>query len=884
MLRLLVAVLGVAFMLGNSYAEIKRWRIGDDVHPWTLRPVTGRLDLGRSWAVELIADDDSDGLIDEDPVELVDNDLDGLLNEDPVDEQVDNDGDGQLNEDPANRIDDDGDGLIDEDPVELVDNDLDGLIDEDGPDPQFDNDGDGRLNEDGLYTLFDDDWDGQLNEDPINGIDDDGDGLIDEDPSLPEHGQGVTTWLRPVRLDSLRNLAYLLNQRFKAGEFGGIIPGKDPQRPFMVVPSEYGFRREIADPISADHWATAQVIGRVDAELIVDGDLSTGYGSAIYNRGGVGINLMGYYYLNRIVFRPRPTLPASTIANYYIRYGDRTTISSRSETIQASRTLVPVTNGQFNPVVKDFQFATPFVAGRIDIVSTDPKGTYVETAEAGYFGDGYAIDGQYISAIIDVGTPTPRIRRYDREIEQFAGSEREAYENQFPLDAAGDQVNWGKVRWRGNRDGLDGDVRIQFRVGNTLDTHIYARRLGPGLTDTQDENGNLLDLFSWIKIPEGRVPERELQYNELGVDLGDDGLLGWSFWSAPFKLKDALIDESLPESEWQNTGVQLPLPGGTRYIQFRIFFDSAQHSAALLDFIEFDYDAPLVSGGIVAEIFPPRVTLGEETAFRYFVRPFFKMGEATSFNRIEIAVPSADTRIDTLRFDGQDWTEISPSTGTDPLSEIHPIRLAPAEGRTDSLGQFAQRVVTDPRTGSSKLHIKLPLMGAEHFQFDQNIEIVFRSKLFRGSEEFTSSVWNDQGDPDVESIPQPAENGDATPDIATNALLVVADEIDQIVKAPHITPNPFTPNGDGINDEVTFSFDLFLVLDQVDVQLEIYDLSGRRIAQIQPGGSTAGSLQVEWDGRDSQGQVASPGIYLYRLAIDLDNTSTERSGTLSLVY
>ena len=793
MIRLLVAVLGVAFVSSNGYAEVKRWRIGDDVHPWILRPVTGRLDLGRSWAVELIADDDGDGLIDEDPVELIDNDDDALINEDPVDEQIDNDGDGQLNEDPANRSDDDGDGLIDEDPVELIDNDLDGLIDEDGPDPQFDNDGDGLLNEDGLYTLFDDDWDGQLNEDPINGSDDDGDGLIDEDPPLPEHGQGVTTWLRPVRLDSLRNLAYLLNQRFKAGELGGIIPGKDPQRPFMVVPSEYGFRREIADPISADHWATAQVIGRVDAEQIVDGNLRTGYGSAIYQRGGVGINLMGYYYLNRIVFRPRPTLPASTIANYYIRYGNQTTINSRSETIQASRTLVPVTKGQFNPVVKDFQFAIPFVAGRVDIVSTDPKGTYVETAEAGYFGDGYAIDGQYISAIIDVGTPIPRIRRYDREIEQFAGSERDAYESQFPLDMAGDQVNWGKVRWRGRRDSRDGDVRIQFRVGNTLDTHIYARRLGPGLSDTQDENGNPLDLFSWIKISEGRVPERELQYNELGVDLGDDGLLGWSFWSAPFKLEDALIDESLPESEWQNTGVQLPLPGGTRYIQFRVFFDSAQHSAALLDFIEFDYDAPLVSGGIVAEIFPPRVSLGEETAFRYFVRPLFKTGEATSFNRIEIAVPSADTRIDTLRFDGQDWAEIAAGTGADPLSDVHPIRLAPAEGRADSLGQFAQSVGTDPLTGSSKLHIKLPLMSAEHFQFDQNIEIVFRSKLFRGSEEFTSSVWNDQGDPGVESIPQPAEDGDATPDIATNALLVVADEIDQIVKAPTSSQTPLPP-------------------------------------------------------------------------------------------
>ena len=883
MIRLLVAVLGVAFVFSNGYAEIKRWRIGDDVHPWILRPVTGRLDLGRSWAVELIADDDGDGLIDEDPVELIDNDGDGQINEDPVDPQVDNDGDGQINEDPDNNRDDDGDGLIDEDPLELIDNDGDELIDEDGPDPQIDNDGDGLLNEDGLYTPYDDDWDGLLNEDPINTLDDDGDGLIDEDPPLPEHDGGVTTWIRPIRLDSLRNLAYMTNQRFKAGEYGGVIPGKDTQRPFMVVPSEYGFRREVSDPISADYWAVAGVIDRKEAEKAVDGNLKTDFTSTKYGRGGIAVNLMGYYYINRIVFRPQPTLPGGTIANYYIRYGNQTSIDRLSEAIRANRTLVQAVRGQFNPVIKDLRFDPPFIAGRIDVFSIDPEGKLSQTAEIGHFGDGYAIDGQYISAIIDVGTPTPRIRRYDREIEQFSASDRASYEDQFPLDVAGGQVNWGKVRWRGYRDGRDGDVRIQFRVGNALDTHIYARRLGPGLSDTQDENGVPLDLFSWAKLPEGRVPERELQYNELGVDLGNDGPLGWSFWSAPFKLEDALIDESLPESEWKNAGVQLPLPGGTRYIQFRIFFDSVQHSAALLDFIEFDYDAPLVSGGIVAEIFPPRVTLGEETAFRYFVRPLFKTGEATSFNRIEIAVPSANTRIDTLRFDGQDWTEIAAGTGPDPLRDTQPIRLAPAEGRADSLGQFAQSVVTHPRTGSSKLHIKLPLMGAEHFQFDQNIEIVFRSKLFRGSEEFTSSVWNDS-DPDVESIPQPAEDGDATPDIATNALLVVADEINQIVKAPHIAPNPFTPNGDGINDEVTFSFDLFLVLDQVDVQLEIYDLSGYRIAQIHTGGSTAGSLQVEWDGRDSQGQVAPPGIYLYRLAIDLDNVSTERSGTLSLVY
>ena len=883
MIRLLIAVLGVAFVSSNGSAEVKRWRVGDEVHPWTLRPVTGRLDLGRSWAVELIADDDGDGRIDEDPVELIDNDDDALINEDPADEQVDNDGDGQLNEDPANGRDDDGDGLVDEDPVERIDNDLDGRINEDGPDPQFDNDGDGRLNEDGLYTAFDDDWDGQLNEDPINGRDDDGDGLIDEDPPLPEHGPGVTTWLRPVRLDSLRNLAYLLNQRFKAGEFGGIIPGKDPQRPFMVVPSEYGFRREIADPISADYWATMQVIGRVDAEKAVDGKLHTEYGSTIDGRGGVGINLMGYYYLNRIVFRPRPTLPASTIADYYIRYGDQTTIDRRSETIQARRTLVPVTRGQFNPVVKDIRFDPSFVAGRLDVVSIDPKGTYVETAEAGYFGAGYAIDGRYTSAIIDVGTPTPRIRRYDREIEQFAGSARAAYESQFPLDVAGDPVNWGKVRWRGHRHGRDGDVRIQFRVGNTLDTHLYARRLGPGLADTQDETGQPLDLFSWIKIPEGRVPERELQYNELGVDLGDDGLLGWSFWSAPFKLADARIDESLPESEWKNAGVQLPLPGGTRYLQFRIFFDSAQHSAALLDFIEFDYAAPLVSGGSSRRFSPRGLPWVRRRRSATLSGRFSKRAKRPPSTALRSPCPArtrAWTPCASTAKPGLRWLRAWGPTRW--ATSIPPASLQPPAAPTawDSLPSASSPIRTPARPNCTS---SCPGWGPSTSSSTRASRLSSAPSCSAAQKKFTCSVWNDS-DPTVEFIPQPAEDGDATPDIATNALLVVADAIDHIVRPPQIAPNPFTPNGDGLNDEVTFSFDLFLVLDPVDVQLEIYDLSGRRIAQLQTGGSTAGRLQVAWDGRDSRGQVAPPGIYLYRLAIDLDQVSTERSGTLSLAY
>ena len=90
MIRLFTVALCTLFLPNDSYAEIKRWRVGDDAQPWSLRPVSGRLDLGRSWVVEIIVDDDGDGMIDQDPVELHDNDGDGLFNEDPTDPQCHN--------------------------------------------------------------------------------------------------------------------------------------------------------------------------------------------------------------------------------------------------------------------------------------------------------------------------------------------------------------------------------------------------------------------------------------------------------------------------------------------------------------------------------------------------------------------------------------------------------------------------------------------------------------------------------------------------------------------------------------------------------------------------------------------------------------------------
>ena len=127
-------------------------------------------------------------------------------------------------------------------------------------------------------------------------------------------------------------------------------------------------------------------------------------------------------------------------------------------------------------------------------------------------------------------------------------------------------------------------------------------------------------------------------------------------------------------------------------------------------------------------------------------------------------------------------------------------------------------------------------------------------------------------------------DGDATQEVVTNAALVVVDDIRRDALAIRAAPNPFTPNGDGVNDAVEFSFDLFLVLDRVDVAVEILDLSGRPLHHVGPVSRPAGQTALRWNGRARNGALLPPGLYLYRLQVAADQRASQALGVLSLVY
>jgi hypothetical protein len=50
------------------------------------------------------------------------------------------------------------------------------------------------------------------------------------------------------------------------------------------------------------------------------------------------------------------------------------------------------------------------------------------------------------------------------------------------------------------------------------------------------------------------------------------------------------------------------------------------------------------------------------------------------------------------------------------------------------------------------------------------------------------------------------------------------------------------------------------------IQLELYDISGRRVRTLAKGDAVRGSTDIGWDGRDGNGRAAASGVYFARLA------------------
>ena len=132
---------------------------------------------------------------------------------------------------------------------------------------------------------------------------------------------------------------------------------------------------------------------------------------------------------------------------------------------------------------------------------------------------------------------------------------------------------------------------------------------------------------------------------------------------------------------------------------------------------------------------------------------------------------------------------------------------------------------------------------------------------------------------------QDIEPGDATALVESNSLSINvplnAAPLDKFA----IDPNPFTPNGDGINDETAIRFSVFKIITSRQAEVRIFTLDGRVVWESEQQ-LDSGNALIRWSGEDGNGNKVPPGLYLCQLRLKVDDQNSEATQTrlLSVVY
>lgn len=280
------------------------------------------------------------------------------------------------------------------------------------------------------------------------------------------------------------------------------------------------------------------------------------------------------------------------------------------------------------------------------------------------------------------------------------------------------------------------------------------------------------------------------------------------------------------------SGERFHSPSPRRYLELdtRLTSDTPQQAASL-DWLALEYTPPLASHAL-SEISPPEVRPGETTEFSYFLR-------------------TEDT-----------------APGLDQLAVEATVPLHFTAAYVDQQPVVAQ---ADSTPAGFSVKFSSPLRS------NQLVELRFSSAVFLQSTRFDLFLEDSRT-----QVRQPAEPGDATQLSESNSNVVRLPIADHLLANLALTP-VFTPNGDGVNDQLRLSLDLVNVLAPRPLYLRLYDLAGQLIHSEEQQ-ALAGRQEFSWDGRNAGGKLLPPGLYLLELTIEGDARQENTRRVVQVAY
>jgi len=343
---------------------------------------------------------------------------------------------------------------------------------------------------------------------------------------------------------------------------------------------------------------------------------------------------------------------------------------------------------------------------------------------------------------------------------------------------------------------------------------------------------------------DGTEVANEEEYNKLPSFFQGDVTIevkpgnGWSSWSQAYTEQGEII--------------RSPSPRRYMMIQTRLL-SQVPDAAASLKAIHVHFTPPLAES-ILGEIEPKReVAIGEPTDFELYLDPSFTVLNP-GFDRVRIIAPSRSAVNLKEVFLG---TEGELETGTaDRFTRTEPGKYENGEGQLlETTGE-----------ATDTLYLELPqLMRRGRTEV---VRVSFTSRIFQSGSTFQVAVGNSE-QPDNWQMVDP---GDVVSDLlGTGEGLTVLTPLDQRTVKMIGNPGMLTPNGDQVNDQITFEFAILKVNTERPVQVSLFDLSGRRVRLLTETRPLANGLyRISWDGSNENGNLVPPGLYLARIGVASD--------------
>ncbi len=411
----------------------------------------------------------------------------------------------------------------------------------------------------------------------------------------------------------------------------------------------------------------------------------------------------------------------------------------------------------------------------------------------------------------------------------------------------GSVSNYGSITWSERTFELvDGELG-ELAEGNTS----VSVRMKTGLDDSP--------LIHFQKVIDrdtravSQIVVDESAYNSLpSGEQGDieDDTENWSALSLPLQ-----------------SGQLVPLPSPRPFFQLQIVMESESVAQTVrIDSLVIEHSIP-PAAAVVGEIsladdpnppadigvidkddtvVLPSINGGEEVLFAYDVRATILDPEENGFDALRIDTPTPAEFVELLM--------------GEPLAPVDPDQV----------------IVTDRSIEVIFTNNKI--------DFNNNVplRILFRGSTVVFGTIFTGKVWDTQSD----ILSQPILEGDANFEVSTNSLRVALtkDSVGEVVRGVELIPPVFTPNGDGVNDDMDIKYTVIQISEPRPIRVVIYDLAGSVVRVLADREQVGGIYTEVWDGKNDAGEMVPPGNYIVLLEVKTGIGNFERAGAIAVAY